>query len=77
MEVKTTKSPNVKPGTLGTVFWQNTDFVLGKVVVLGTPVQNIELLRGKFLCLPMGPVGVDKVTHWTCFCGNYLFIFPI
>ena len=70
--MKTTKPHRVKPGTLEPVFWQNTDFMLGKVVVRGTQVQNIDLPRGKLLCLPMGPVGLDEVSHWMCVCGTYM-----
>ena len=71
-----TSSPSTGTGlvlhSLGAVFWTQADFVGKRSVVIGDMLEFSHLPRGKYLILPVGPVGQDLVTHYLCPCGAYL-----
>ena len=60
-EVKVGASHRIKPGTLGPMFWESYDFVLGNVPVLGELVSALALPRGRLLCVHLGSVGHNEV----------------
>ena len=43
-----------------------------KKVSVGDLLEFSVLPRGKYLLLPVGPVGEDVTSHWMCPCGSFL-----
>jgi hypothetical protein len=72
LEVKTNSTLRLVLHSLGAVFWTKADFVGKRSVVIGDLLEFSHLPRGKYLIVPVGPVGQDLVTHYLCPCGSYL-----
>ena len=70
-EVKVGALHRIKPGTIGPRFWEEDDFVLGKVPILGELASALALPRGRLLCVPLGRVGHVGVLEWMCPCGTF------
>ena len=72
LEVKTTSTVRLVEHSLGAVFWTQADFVGQRKVAAGDLLQFSQLPRGKYVVLPVGPVGKDLTTHYMCPCGSFL-----
>ena len=72
LEVKVNFNLRLVLHSLGAVFWTPADFVGKRRVEIRDLLEYSHLPRGKYLILPVGPVGQDLVTHYLCPCGAYL-----
>ena len=72
LEVKVHHDLRLVEHSVGAVFWTPADFVGKRRVEIGDLLEFSHLPRGKYLILPVGPVGEDRVTHYLCPCGAYL-----
>ena len=72
LEVKVHHDLRLVEHSVGAVFWTPADFVGKRRVEIGDKLEFSHLPRGKYLILPVGPVGVDLVTLYLCPCGAYL-----
>jgi hypothetical protein len=58
--------------SIGAVFWTWRDFDGKRKVAIGDLLEFSHLPRGKYVILPVGPVGQDLTTHVMCPCGTFL-----
>jgi hypothetical protein len=72
LEVKVHLNLRLVLHSLGAVFWTPADFVGKRRVEIRDLLEFSHLPRGKYLILPVGPVGEDRVTHYLCPCDAYL-----
>ena len=72
LKVKTNTTVRLVEHSLGAVFWTRGDFVGKRKVDVGHLLQFSHLPRGKYVVLPVGPVGQDLTTHYMCPCGSFL-----
>jgi hypothetical protein len=54
--------------SLGAVFWSWRDFVEKRKLAIGDLLEFSHLTRGKYVILPVGPVGQDLTTHYSTTC---------
>ena len=71
-EVKVTEPVRMVEHSLGPVFWVQADFVGKRKISVGDLLEYSHLPRGKYLLLPVGPVGQDPTTHFICPCGSFI-----
>ena len=72
LEIKVNEPVRVVAHSVGPVFWVQGNFVGKKKVSVGDLLEFSVLPRGKYLLLPVGPVGEDVTSHWMCPCGSFL-----
>ena len=72
LEVKTNATVRLVEHSLGAVFWTWRDFVGKRKVAIGDLLEFSHIPRGKYVVLPVGPVGQDLTTHFMCPCGTFL-----
>ena len=58
--------------SLSPVFWVQADFVGKRKISVGDLLEYSNLPCGKYLLLPVGPVGQELTTHFMCPCGNFI-----
>ena len=72
LEVKTNQTVWMVEHSLGAVFWSRMDFVGQRKIVVRDLLEFGHLPHGKYLLLPVGPVGQDITTHFICPCGRFI-----
>jgi hypothetical protein len=70
--VKTNSTVRLVEHSLGAVFWTWRDFVGERRMVIEDLLEFSHLPRGKYVIVPVGPVGQDLTTHYMCPCGSFL-----